>query len=122
MKILLVLVAIVVASPSSHAAWWFSDSVANDKMGITNNPRRLLMDDPVEVKIGDITCGAKKTGFWRISDRNVTEFRQLYCRTDVDTVVSTTVNCDYPHYSMESLSVYKGANLYTVTLTCGPKN
>ena len=114
MKILLVLVAIVVASPSSHAAWWFSDSAFN-------NTRRLIMDDPVEVKIGDITCGAKETRFIRISDRNVSEFRQLYCRTDVDTEVSSTVNCDYPHYSMEALSVSKGANLYGVTLTCGPK-
>ena len=114
MKILLVLVAIVVASPSSHAAWWFSDP-------IVNNTRRLIMDDPVEFKIGDITCGAKETRFIRLSDSNVLEFRELYCRTDVGTEVSTTVNCDYPRYSTEVLSVSKGANLYGVTLMCGPK-
>jgi len=115
MKLSLVIVAIVFYMAPAHGEWWFYPDAIGKK-----SVKHLISDTGIEFNYGGITCGAKETKFMRISDGNIIEYRDLFCRTADDTLVGYTVNCKYPGYVFEGITVTKGAASYSPALTCGP--
>ena len=115
MKTILFLASILLVLPApTQAAWLLS------QLHVSTQQERIS-DDPIQFRLGNIPCGATKTEFHRLSDGSVTESRILYRRTAKDMEVSIIVNCSYPSYAMQGLTIQKGSSQYYPALICGPE-
>jgi hypothetical protein len=115
MKTILLLASILLVLPAStQAAWWLR------QLHVSPQQERIISDDPIQFRLGDMPCGVTKTELHR-TDGFVTESRILYCRTAKDTEVSIIVNCSYPNYVMQGLTIQKGSIQYYPALICGPE-
>ena len=112
MKILFLMAAMILIFPSAgQSGWWLS--------GHGSTEAERISDEPIEFRVGNMSCGATKTDYIALPDGSVVESRILYCWTAEDTKVSVGAICRYPHYSVQELKIQKGAKYYDPALTCG---
>jgi hypothetical protein len=115
MKIVAVFTALaLIVATEAFAGWVLMDTA------VSMEKKTPLSDEAVDFKIGDMKCGVSATSFRRYENDSVSEYRELYCWTAKDTVVSILVNCDLPRYAMEGITIKKGEKTHMPALVCGP--
>jgi hypothetical protein len=113
MKKLILILLLMGTSTNVLAEWSFT-------LAPPENGQRIS-DEPMEFKLGHLSCGISKTEFLRIDGIDqLSEYRRLYCKSTDGTSFSVLAYCDFPLYISTQLLIERGAVKFYPTLKCGP--
>jgi len=99
------------------AEWSFTQDITENR----SNWQRIS-DEPMEFKLGHLSCGISKTQFLRIDGMDqLVELRRIYCKSTDGTSFSVQADCNFPEYKWTQLFIERGAVKFSPTLKCGPR-
>ena len=113
MKKLILILLLMGMSTNVLAEWRFT-------LNPPENWQRIS-DEPMEFKLGHLSCGISKTQFLRIDGMDqLVELRRIYCKSTDGTFFSVQADCNLPEYKLTQLIIERGAVKIYLTLECGP--
>ena len=94
------------------AEWSFTQDITENR----SNWQRIS-DEPMEFKLGHLSCGISKTQFLRIDGMDqLVELRRIYCKSTDGTFFSVQADCNLPEYKLTQLLIERGGIKFYPTL------